>query len=142
MNVYEEPQEGGGGTQQPPKSDPVTEFKAMPSAERWLAVFAISVILAYVIRGLAHIWGDRMFDVLGLIGAGGVLALVVPQLLGRKLLSPRIRMYVFAAGGVLPAAGYVFDLLTSDIWNAAMLAAAIAMGLTAWQIAERERLLK
>ena len=114
----------------------------MPSAERWLAVFAATVIVAYVIHGLDRYWGDRLFDVLSLIGAAGVLGLVVPQLFGVRLLAPRVRMFVFAIGGVLPAAGFVFDLLATNIWYAVMLAAGIAMGLTAWQIAERERLLK
>jgi hypothetical protein len=141
MNVYEEPQEGGGAPKGP-KPDPMKEFKAMPSAERWLAVFAATVIVAYLIHGVTRYWGDRLFDVLGLIGAGAVLGLVVPQLFGVRLLSPRVRMFAFAIGGILPAAGFVFDLLTADIWYAAMLAAGIAMGLTAWQIAERERLLK
>jgi hypothetical protein len=141
MNVYEEPQEGGGAPKAS-RPDPMREFKAMPSGERWLAVFAAAVIVAYLIRGLDVRWGDRVFDVLGLLGAGGVLALVVPQLFGVRLLTPRVRMYAFAVGGILPAAGFVFDMLTADIWNAVMLAAGIAMGLTAWQIAERERLLK
>jgi hypothetical protein len=141
MNVYEESQEGGGAPKGE-KHDPVKEFKAMPSAERWLAVFAAGVIATYVIRGLNTMWGDGLFDVLGLIGAGAVLGLVVPALFGTKLLTPRIRMFVFAIGGILPAAGFVFDLLRTEFWYAAMLAASIAMGLTAWQIAERERLLK
>lgn len=141
MNVYEEPQEGGGAPKAA-KPDPMKEFKAMPSAERWLAMFAATVIVAYVIHGLSRYWGDRLFDVLSLIGAAGVLGLVVPQLFGVRLLTPRVRMFVFAIGGVLPAAGFVFDLLAADFLNAAMLAAGIAMGLTAWQIAERERLLK
>jgi len=141
MNVYEESQEGGGAPKGE-KPDPMKEFKAMPSSERWLAMFAVGVIAAYVIRGISKVWGDGLFDVLGLVGAGAVLALVVPALFGTKLLTPRVRMFVFAIGGILPAAGFVFDLLASDFWHAAMLAASIAMGLTAWQIAERERLLK
>jgi hypothetical protein len=141
MNVYEEPKEDGGAAKAT-KPDPMKEFKAMPSAERWLAVFAASVIIAYVIHGVSRYWGDRVFDFLSLIGAGGVLGLVVPQLFGVRLLTPRVRMYTFAVGGVLPAAGFVFDLLAADLWYAVMLAAGIAMGLTAWQIAERERLLK
>ncbi|MCK6460701.1 MAG: hypothetical protein L6Q95_12510 [Planctomycetes bacterium] len=141
MNVYEEPREGGGAPKAD-RPDPMKEFKAMPSAERWLAVFAATVIVAYVIRGLTRYWGDRVFDVLSLLGAAAVLGLVVPQLLGVRLLTPRVRMFIFAIGGILPAAGFVFDLLAADFWYAAMLAAGIAMGLTAWQIAERERLLK
>jgi hypothetical protein len=141
MNVYEEPQEGGGAPK-PARPDPMREFKAMPSAERWLAVFAAAIIAAYVIRGLSTFWGDRVFDVLSLLGSAAVLGLVVPQLFGVRVLTPRVRMYVFAIGGVLPAAGFVFDLLAADFWYAAMLAAGIAMGLTSWQIAERERLLK
>ncbi len=141
MNVYEEPQEGGGPSSAP-RPDPMKEFKAMPSAERWLAAFAATIIVVYVIHGLTTGWGDRLFDVLGLLGAAGVLGLVVPQLFGVRLLTARIRMFVFAIGGILPAAGFVFDQLTADFWYAAMLAAGIAMGLTAWQIAERERLLK
>ncbi|HEX5138718.1 MAG TPA: hypothetical protein VFY93_17230 [Planctomycetota bacterium] len=130
MNVYEESQEGGSAPQGE-KHDPMKEFKAMPSSERWLAVFAAAVIATYVIHGVSVMWGDRVFDVLGLVGAGAVLGLVVPQLFGTKLLTPRIRMFVFAIGGILPAAGFVFDLLASDFWYAAMLAASIAMGLTA-----------
>lgn len=141
MNVYEEPQDTGGAPKTA-KPDPMKEFKAMPSAERWLAVFAAAVIVAYLIHGLTEYWGDRIFDVLSLVGAAGVLGLVVPQLFGTRLLTPRARMFVFAIGGILPAAGFVFDLLAADFLYAVMLAAGIAMGLTAWQIAERERLLK
>jgi len=141
MNGNEgQPESGSGSTEQ--KAHPVKEFKAMPSAERWLAMFAAAVIVAYFIRGLSGLWGDQVFDVCALIGAVAVLALVVPQLFGVKVLTPRIRMYAFAAGGVLPAAGFVFGMLTSELWLAVMLAGSVAMGLTAWQIAERERLLK
>lgn len=141
MNVYEEPQESGSAPKAP-KPDPVKEFKAMPGTERWLAVFAASVIAAYLFRALSrHYWGHQVFDVCALLGAVGVLGLVVPQLFGVRLLSPRIRMYAFAVAGILPAVGFVIDLL-SDGWLAAMLAGGVAMGLTAWQIAERERLLK
>jgi len=142
MNVYEESQEGGGAPKAP-KPDPVKEFKAMPSGERWLAVFAAAVILAFLIRAVSHHdWTAQVFDVCALIGALAVLGLVVPQLFGVRLLTPRIRMYIFAAGGILPAVGFVIDLLTADIWLAVMLAGGVAMGLIAWQIAERERLLK
>jgi hypothetical protein len=142
MNVYEESSEGGT-TPGAPKSDPVKEFKAMPSAERWLAVFAAAVIVAFLIRATSHsYWSLRIFDVCALAGAAAVLALVVPQLFGVRLLKPRIRMFVFAIGGVFPAAGFVLDLLSSDLWLAVMLAGSVAMGLIAWQIAERERLLK
>lgn len=141
MNVYEEPQESGGAPKAP-KPDPVKEFKAMPSAERWLAAFAASVIAAYMIHGASSFWGNRVFDVCALLGAAAVLGLVVPQLFGTRLLTPRVRMYVFAVAGILPAVGFVVDLLAADFWIAAMLAGGVAMGLTAWQIAERERLLK
>jgi hypothetical protein len=141
MNVYEESQEGGGAAKGT-KADPMKEFKAMPSAERWLAVFAVSVIAAYLIHGLTRRWGKEVFDACALLGAAGVLGLVVPALFGTRLLTPRIRMYVFAVAGILPAVGFVIDLLASDFWLAVMLAGGVAMGLTAWQIAERERLIK
>ena len=115
----------------------------MPSAERWLAVLAAAIIVIYLIRGLSRsYWSLRVFDVCSLAGAVAVLALVVPHLFGVKLLTPRVRMFAFAIAGVFPAAGFVADLLFADIWLAAMLAGSVAMGLTAWQIAERERLLK
>ena len=141
MNVYEESQEGGAAPKAA-KPDPVKEFKAMPSAERWLAALAAAIILVWVLRGVSrHEWVG-VFGVCTLVGAAGVLALVVPHLFGLKLLAPRVRMFAFAIAGVLPAAGFVADLLFADIWLAAMLAGSVAMGLTAWQIAERERLLK
>ncbi len=141
MNVYEEPQESGaaGKTAKP---DPLKEFKAMPGAERWLAAFATAVIGAYLIGGISRGWGRGVFDACALLGALAVLALVVPHLFGVRFLSPRIRMYAFAVSGVFPAVGFVIQVLTSDPWHALMLAGGVAMGLTAWQIAERERLLK
>ncbi len=141
MNVYEEPTDsaGAGKTAKP---DPVKEFKAMPSAERWLAVFAASVIAAYVIHGASSYWGKQVFDACAMLGAVAVLGLVVPHLFGVKLLTPRIRMYAFAAAGILPAVGFVIDLLAHDFWRAVMLAGGVAMGLAAWQLAERERLIK
>ena len=141
MNVYEEPQESGGAPKAP-KPDPVKEFKAMPSAERWLAALATAVIAAYLIGGASRGWGTSVFDACALLGALAVLVLVVPHLFGVRLLAPRIRMYAFAVAGVFPAVGFVIQVLTSDTWHALMLAGGVAMGLTAWQIAERERLLK
>ena len=141
MNVYEEPQESGGAAKKP-KADPVKEFKAMPAAERWLAVIAAGVIVAYLIYALTKTWSLQPFDVCSLAGSLAVLVLVVPHLFGVRILSPRVRMYVFAVAGVFPAVGFVIQLLTGDIWHALMLAGGVAMGLTAWQIAERERLLK
>ena len=41
MNVYEEPQEGASAAPAKAKVEPVKEFKAMPSAERWLAAQGI-----------------------------------------------------------------------------------------------------
>jgi hypothetical protein len=141
MNVYEELQEGGTAPKAA-KPDPVKEFKAMPSAERWLALFAVVVVVAYLLFGLTKAWYLQPFDVCALVGAVGVLVLVVPHLFGVRILSPRVRMYAFAAAGVLPAFGFVVQLLTGDFWHALMLAGGVAMGITAWQIAERERLIK
>lgn len=146
MNVYEEPQEGGGAPQKA-KPEPVKEFKAMPGAERLLAAAAAAVIVAYLIRALtnSHYWrlaGNSWFDACALLGAIAVLALVVPQLFGVRLFEPRIRMYSFAVAGLLPAVGFVIEQFSVGPWHALMLAAGIAMGVTAWQIAERERLIK
>ena len=141
MNVYEESQEGGVAPKAA-KPDPVKEFKAMPRAERWLAAFAAGVILAYLFFALTEYWSFQAFDVCALAGSLGVLVLVVPHLFGVRILSPRVRMYAFAVAGVLPAAGFVFQLLFGAFWHAMMLAGGVAMGLTAWQIAERERLIK
>lgn len=142
MNVYEESQEGGGAAPRKPKPDPVKEFKAMPSAERWLAILAVGVIAAYLIFALSASWSLQPFDVCSLLGSLAILVLVVPHLFGIRILTPRIRMYAFAVAGVFPAVGFVIQLLTGDFWHALMLAGGVAMGLTAWQIAERERLLK
>lgn len=141
MNVYEEPAESGGAGKTA-KHDPVKEFRAMPSAERWLAAVAAAVIIVYLIGGIIRGWALGVFDVCALLGAVGILALVVPHLFGVRLLSPRVRMYAFAVAGVLPAAGFVVEIFWSDVWRALMLAGGVAMGLAAWQIAERERLLR
>jgi hypothetical protein len=142
MNVYEESQEGGTPPTKAPKPDPVKEFKAMPSAERWLAILAVGVIVCYLLFGLTRSWLLQAFDVCALAGSIAVLVLVVPHLFGVRILSPRVRMYGFAVAGVFPAVGFVLYFLWTDFWHAAMLAGGVAMGLTAWQIAERERLLK
>ncbi len=141
MNVYEEPQDSGAAAKKA-KPDPVKEFKAMPSAERWLAVFAAGVIVCYLIFATTKIWLFQPFDVCALVGSLAVLVLVVPHLFGVRILTPRVRMYVFAVAGVFPAVGFVIQLLTGDIWHALMLAGGVAMGLTAWQLADRERLIK
>jgi hypothetical protein len=141
MNVYEEPAESGGGAKAT-KADPVKEFKAMPVAERLLAGVAVAIIAVYLISSITGKWQIGVFDACSLLGSLAVLGLVVPHILGARFLPPRIRMYAFAVAGVFPAFGYVIHLFTSDIWHALMLAGGITMGLTAWQIAERERLIK
>ncbi len=141
MNVYEEPQDSAAAAKKA-KPDPLKEFKAMPSAERWLALFAVGVIAAYFIHAVTTAWYVQAFDVCALAGSLAVLVLVVPHLFGVRILPPRVRMYVFAVAGVFPAVGFVIQLLTGDFWHAVMLAGGVAMGLTAWQLAERERLIK
>jgi hypothetical protein len=143
MNVYEEPaeSEGAGAPAPLPKPSPYGELKALPTTERLLAAAAAAVIVAYFFGGEWTRVVGSWFYACALLGALGVLALVAIQIFGIRTLSPRIRMYAFAVAGVLPAVGFVFEEISTDLSRALMLAGGVAMGLWAWQIAERESLL-
>jgi hypothetical protein len=143
MNVYEEPaeSEGAAAPPPPPKPDPLRELRALPTTEKLLAAAAAAVIVAYLLGGAWTRVFRSWFYACALLGALGVLALVMIQVFGIRSLSSRTRMYAFAVAGLLPAAGFVFEELSSDLSRALMLAGGVAMGLWAWQIAERESLL-
>jgi hypothetical protein len=137
MNVYEEPGETAGA---PAPRNLLRKFKALPASERLLAAAACTVIVGYVIRGDWGRVGRSWFDPAALLGALGALGLVAHHALGLKALSARVRMYTLAICGVVPAAGFVVEMLSHDAWQALMLAGGVAMGLSAVQIAERESL--
>lgn len=125
-----------------PKRDLVAEFKAMRPAEKMLAVAALVVLLAFLLK---RSWGGLFagwFNTCAFIGAVCILALTILDLVGVKTLVGKTRTYVMILLGVLPAAGFVIDLLSSDFWAAVMLAGAIVMGFAAVKITTRENIIK
>ena len=125
-----------------PKRDLVGEFKAMPAAEKMLAVAALAVLLAFIFAGrwellFKYLW----FPTCAFLGAVCILALTGLHLVGTKFLGGRARTYVMILLGVLPAIGFVIDAL-HNFWHAVMLAGAIVMGFAAVKITTRENIIK
>jgi hypothetical protein len=125
-----------------PKHDLIADFKAMPPAEKMLAIAALAVLLAFLFTG--H-W-DILFKVVwfptcAFLGAVCVLVLTGLDLFGVKVLGAKTRTYVMILLGVLPAAGFVIDAL-SDFGRAVMLAGAIVMGFAAVKITTRENIIR
>lgn len=126
-----------------PKKDLVAEFKNQPAAEKLLAVAAVVVLVAFIIHNgwnmlFKHIW----FPTCAFLSSVIVIALIVLDMLSVKIMEPKLRTYVLVLLAILPALGFVIDLLRSSFPMALMLAGAIAMGLAAVKITTREQIIK
>jgi len=125
-----------------PKRDVLGHFKAMPPAEKMLAIAALGVLLAFIFTGSWNfLFKFGWFHTCAFLGAVCILALTGLDLVGTKFLEGKARTYVVILLGVLPAIGFVIDAL-HNFWHAVMLAGAIVMGFAAVKITTRENIIK
>lgn len=139
------PQQSGNDTS---KRDILAEFQKNPAAEKMLAVAAIVVLLAFVFDNR---WG-RLFDfgeysyqswfsTLAFLGSLLVIALVALDLFGVKVMEARLRLRALIALAMLPAVGFIIDMLKGTVWGAIMLAGAVVMAYAAAKITTREKII-
>ena len=118
--------------------DPVARFRRLPAEEKWLAGAAVAVLVGFLISNSWHkVFGGGWFETCALIGAGLVLVLTVLDLFAVKLVEKGVRTWALALTACLPAAGWLFDLL-SDFWTALIFAGSVALAWWAWQLLARE----
>ncbi|MFQ5845958.1 MAG: hypothetical protein ACE5JG_13320, partial [Planctomycetota bacterium] len=118
------------------------EYRKLPPAERWLAVIALVVLLAWVFqRGWEGM--GRWYETLCLFGSAIVLVLVATRLYGVQVLRTSVDTTILFFAALLPAAGYVVDQLRElTLWGFVLLAGAVLMAYVGVRISTREKLLK
>jgi hypothetical protein len=77
---------------------------------------------------------------LAFFGSLGVLGLVVTNLLGIRLVAPKVYNWLLVGSAVVPAVGLVLDQLR-DIWGFVMLAGIVLMAYAGAKITTREQIL-
>jgi len=122
----------------PQRHDPVGRFRRLPTEEKWLAGAALAVLLGFMVSNSWHRAFDAgWFEVCALLGAVGVLALVVLDLFAVKVMEPGVRTWALALLACLPAAGWLFDALR-NFWTALIFAGSVALAYWAWRLVSRE----
>ena len=117
-------------------------FKALPAAEKMLAIAAIAVLLGFIIAGgfevlFKAIW----FPTCAFIGSVLCLVIITMDLFGVKVLGHGLKMRVLILLAITPALGFIVDAL-SDFWAALMLAGSIMMLYVGGKIGTREKIIK
>ena len=126
-----------------PKRDIVAEFRKNPAAEKILAAAALGVLIAFIVHGQ---WSSlfafkyQWFPTLAFLGSILVLVLVGLDLFGLKVMYAKLRVRVLIVLAVLPALGFVIDMLKT-FWPAVMLAGSIVMAFAAAKISTREKII-
>jgi len=136
-----DPATQGPGGPDKPKADPLANFKAMQASEKLLAVAALAVLLGFIFAGRwAQLFEVRWFPTTAFLGSVLVLAAVALEMFGVRWLDAKMRIRVLIALAVLPALGFVVDML-NVFWEAVMLAGAVVMIVAAVRISAREGIL-
>jgi hypothetical protein len=126
-----------------PKKDVAAEIKKMPAAEKLLGLAAVVVLLSFIIDGPWNaLFKYRWFPTCSFLGSVGVIALISVELFGVKLMDAKMRIYLLIVLAMLPAVGFVVDMLKNNFWQAVMLAGGIAMGVAGARITTREKILR
>ena len=126
-----------------PKKDVAAEIKNMPAAEKLLGLAAVIVLLSFIfLSAWSALFKYGWFPTCSFLGSVGVIALIALELFGVKVMDAKMRLYLLIALAMLPAIGFIVDLLQSSFWRALMLAGGIAMGVAGARITTREKILK
>jgi hypothetical protein len=132
-----------GSTSSAPKKDVAAEIKQMPAAEKLLGLAAVVVLLSFIFLGPWHaLFKYGWFYTCAFLGSVGAIVLIATELFGIRLMNAKTRIYVLIGLAMLPALGFVVDLLQSSFWRALMLAGGIAMGVAGARITTREKILR
>lgn len=126
-----------------PKKDVAAEIKKMPAAEKLLGLAAVVVLLSFIFLGpWSALFKYGWFYTCAFLGSVGVIALIATGLFGVKLMDAKMRLYLLIVLAMLPALGFVVDMLKGSFWRAVMLAGGIAMGVAGARITTREKILR
>ncbi len=130
------------------------EFKALPAAEKMLAIAAVAVLLGFLFSphprfsGLFDLSKSNPYDesagwfnTLAFLGAVFCIILISLDLFGVKVIWQKIKVKLLILVAALPALGFIIDKL-GDFWGALMFAGMIVMLYVAAKIGTREKIIK
>ncbi|MCZ6574684.1 MAG: hypothetical protein O7C98_16145 [Planctomycetota bacterium] len=120
----------------------VAAFKALPAAEKMLAIAATAALLGFILSSqwdflFKHTW----FPTCIFLGSVLCLAVIAMDLFGVKVLGHGLKMKLLLLLAVLPAIGFVVDAL-KNFWYALMLAGMFVMAYVGAKIGTREKIIK
>ena len=127
---------------------PIAEFKALPAAEKILAISAVAVLLGFLFSpgSFGRLfkfsrYEGGWFNTLAFVGSVGCIIVICLGVFGVKLMGHGLKIRMLIGLAVLPALGFVIDEL-QEFWGALMLAGAVMMGYVAAKISTREKIIK
>ena len=118
------------------------EFKALPAAEKMLAIAASAALLGFILSDQwSFLFKVGWFTTCIFLGSVLCLVIIALDLFGVKFLGHGIKMKLLLLLAVLPAIGFVVDAL-KDFWYALMLAGMLVMAYVGAKIGAREKIIR
>lgn len=122
------------------KPDPVAKLKALPMTEKLLLGAAAIALVVFIIEGgLKLLFKSSWGPTCTFLGTLGVVILIGLDLFGVKVMDKKSRTYLLILCAVLPALGWVIDLLsTLKFWGAVGIACIFVMAYAGAKLTTRD----